>query len=252
MEAREPVPTNPYAPPTVPLEDGDRRVEAFGEYRPLFPLATFITVMLAIHVVIVVASIANAGVTMSIMNRLQAGEPAETLNLSGIDVRSGALNILQRGVNIVLIILFCVLMPRANRNARWFARMPMEFTPGWAAGYFFVPVLNLWRPYQAMKEIWLASDPEPPDPRLNARYAYVSALLPVWWGVFVARNILAQISSGFGKHLNEPEDFISAGRVQIVAWTVAIAAAVLATALVRELAKRQDGAAAQRRSFLGY
>ncbi len=29
----------------------------------------------------------------------------------------------------------------------------MRFTPGWAVGWYFVPVFNLWKPYQAMKEI---------------------------------------------------------------------------------------------------
>ena len=56
--------------------------------------------------------------------------------------------------------LFCLFMPRANRNARAFGSS-MSISPGWAAGWFFVPIANLWMPYQAMKEIWQGSDPDP-------------------------------------------------------------------------------------------
>ena len=32
-----------------------------------------------------------------------------------------------------------------------------SFTPGWSVGWFFVPIMNPWKPFQAMREIWQAS-----------------------------------------------------------------------------------------------
>jgi len=33
-----------------------------------------------------------------------------------------------------------------------------RFTPGWAVGYWFVPFVNLVRPYQIVADLWLRSD----------------------------------------------------------------------------------------------
>ena len=57
------------------------------------------------------------------------------------------------------ILLFCVWIRRANVNADALVASGMEFTPGWAVGWFFVPFANLYKPYQAMAEIYRASDP---------------------------------------------------------------------------------------------
>ncbi len=56
----------------------------------------------------------------------------------------------------VLILFFCWIH-QADRNCRQFGATDMRFTPGWSVGCFFVPLLNLYRPYQAMKQIWQVS-----------------------------------------------------------------------------------------------
>lgn len=65
---------------------------------------------------------------------------------------------------------------RANSNARALGAMEMAFTPRGAVGWYFVPIANLWKPYQAMREIWKASVGP-----LNWQRQRLSALLPCWW-----------------------------------------------------------------------
>ena len=52
----------------------------------------------------------------------------------------------------------------------------LRFTPGWAVGWYFVPIANLWKPYQAMKEIWRASK----NPG-NWQAETTSGFLGWWW-----------------------------------------------------------------------
>ena len=68
----------------------------------------------------------------------------------------------------------------------------MSISAGWAAGYFFIPIMNLWKPYQAMKEIWQGSDP---DPTVHAFSVRVPALLPWWWGLFL--GLFRRLGAGF-------------------------------------------------------
>ena len=58
------------------------------------------------------------------------------------------------------VLFFLLWLARANRNAHALGAEDMEFTPGWIVGWFFVPVFSLFKPYEAMRELYLASDPE--------------------------------------------------------------------------------------------
>ena len=57
------------------------------------------------------------------------------------------------------IFFFFMWLVRANKNARALGARDMEFTPGWMVGWFFVPLANLFKPYEAVEELYLASDP---------------------------------------------------------------------------------------------
>lgn len=77
-------------------------------------------------------------------------------------------------------ILVLMWIYRANYNARQLGAADMRFTPGWAVGWYFIPIGWFWMPYLAMREIWRASV-NPAD--LGA--APVSPLLRWWWGLWI-------------------------------------------------------------------
>ena len=58
--------------------------------------------------------------------------------------------------HLVVEVLFFFWVYYTNKNCREFARN-MLYYPGWAVGCFFIPILNLFRPYQVMQEIWKVS-----------------------------------------------------------------------------------------------
>ena len=64
----------------------------------------------------------------------------------------------------------------------------MDFTPGWAVGWNFIPIANLWKPYQAIKEIWVTSAGEhltrhPPPWYMLA-----------WWLAWIGFQIVDRVS----------------------------------------------------------
>lgn len=86
------------------------------------------------------------------------------------------------GMPIWLITAILVLnwIHRANHNSRQLGATDMHFTPGWAIGWYFVPIAWFWKPYQAMTEIWRASR-NPADWRGEP----VSPLLSWWWVLWI-------------------------------------------------------------------
>lgn len=99
---------------------------------------------------------------------------AATLALGGLG---------QVGSLLLCAVAFCFWFYRAARNAEHFARDEhVELGAGWAIGGFFVPFLNLVRPFQMARQI----------ERLSGASGE-SSVIGFWWGAFVANNILGNI-----------------------------------------------------------
>lgn len=67
-------------------------------------------------------------------------------------------------------------------------------TPGWAVGWFFVPIACLFKPYQALRDIWIASHGP-----VNGKYPRGSSRVILWWWTFLIGNLLS-------RSLQEPSD----------------------------------------------
>ena len=79
---------------------------------------------------------------------------------------------------LVAMVMFVVWFYRARVNAEGHG-WPQRRSPGWAIAAWFVPVVNLWFPFQIMADIWRAGLPGPQ--RANR------AILPgIWWACLLA------------------------------------------------------------------
>lgn len=77
---------------------------------------------------------------------------------------------------------------RASKNAHTFDA-DLTISPGWAVGWYFVPLANLFKPFEAMKETWLASHFGG-----NWHRETAPSVLNWWWGLWILTNILGNIS----------------------------------------------------------
>ena len=67
-----------------------------------------------------------------------------------------------------------------SQNSHLISSDTMEFSPGWAVGWYFVPIALLWKPYQAMKEIWMINVSDT-----------IPSIYPWWWFFWILTNFLA-------------------------------------------------------------
>jgi hypothetical protein len=104
---------------------------------------------------------------------------------------------------ITAAILYCRWLYRAYEDNARLGGSPLRFTPSYAVGTFFIPIVNLWQPYQAIRDLYVASDPrslpDPPQfapstdvlyrssgrelvapPKWNTRFPVAA-----WWGLYM-------------------------------------------------------------------
>ena len=140
---------------------------------------------------------------------------------------------------IVIFILSGILIlrwiHRANHNIRALGAQDMKFTPGWAIGWYFVPFANLFKPFQAMAEIWQAST----DDDEWARKEH-PLHLKMWWILWLASGLLSNASLRLSLRAEELNQLVAADVVTAVADLIGIALALSLLKLVREISESQQ------------
>ena len=91
------------------------------------------------------------------------------------------------------IFFFFMWLVRANKNARALGARDMEFTPGWMVGWFFVPLANLFKPYEAVEELYLASDPR--KRRRELGRPEMPRTILAWWLSWIAFGLTSYFVS---------------------------------------------------------
>jgi len=135
-------------------------------------------------------------------------------------------------VFIATAVVFLKWIYRACLNCHGFGAEGMQFTPGWAVGWYFVPIMNWFRPFQSMAEIWKVSE----DPvRWRSRYA--SPLLAWWWGLWIVSGFVASLGSHAG--LRTPGELATGTIVAIIGLLLKIALGCVALRLVASVARLQ-------------
>lgn len=89
---------------------------------------------------------------------------------------------------------------RVHKNLAALGVRDLDFPSEWTIGCFFVPFLNLFSPYQVMREVWHGSDPAaierdsaPDSGRVRANLV-TPASVKWWWLCFLAAVLLFNIS----------------------------------------------------------
>ena len=127
-------------------------------------------------------------------------------------------------------ILFFVWLVRANKNARALGSHGMEFTPGWSVGWFFVPIVNLFLPYQAITEIYEASDPEGDADSWRGE---APGFFLAWWLSWIGLGFCGLVASA-----SQTMAMLAAGLSVVAAF---LAARVILAIESRQVAKHRRG-----------
>ncbi len=210
--------------------------------RPIRARAFLAILALSVDGFLSLVMIIGYSIRIVLLHRVQAHVRVLRADLVASDafIRGGSR--VQLAVLVLSAIVFLFWLYRANQNLSAFRLEPLQYSPALAVGSFFIPILNLALPFFVMREIWQASDPALPPfgPGLYTS-APVSPWVPAWWGMFLARGVIAWLAilPGLGaKHT--VATILKASQVLRVDLAVSCIAAGLACALIFLIKRRQE------------
>lgn len=129
---------------------------------------------------------------------------------------------------------------RAYKNLYSLKARQIRSSPGGAVGWYFCPVVNLWKPCQVMNDIWDGSDPA----KLEGAHTAASGFVLLWWLVWIADGVIGPIY--FRMPEETVDELIAATYAGIVGTIVSILSIVLTMGVIWVVSKRQ----VRRRSLL--
>jgi hypothetical protein len=142
---------------------------------------------------------------------------------------------------VATAVAFLAWLFQARVNLRAFGVRRPSYSRGWVVWSFLVPLVNLFRPYQVIREIWQASDPRSHD-AFNWRSLPVSKLLPAWWALFVGWGLLELMAllSNTGAGVNLAKLQLSRGLTTLADICAAVSAFLACFVVARISNAQQD------------
>ncbi len=174
-----------------------------------------------------------------LLQRIDRGDMVSNNEVEFSDYSVSLISVLDFLVYLAGAIVFLFWLYRVSANLPALGVQDMRWSPGWAVGWWFIPVMNIFRPYQVVKEIWLASSA---DAQPGAwRDGPVSSILGLWWLVFLAGRIVIAIASRMNRSTGVDIDaYISAFVLHILGGLIWAFGAYLAIKIIREIDRRQS------------
>ena len=168
-----------------------------------------------------------------------AGEPVEGGLSVAHRITGVTVFLLQLGILITGALSFLDWLYQARINLRALGVRRLRYTRGWALGAFLVPILNLVRPYQVVREVWKASDPSTSDP-FEWKRTRTPWILSLWWACFVTYVTLEMLTVGMTAAAGSETDKLQLARaVGTAADVCAAASAGLAYFIVARVTDAQ-------------
>jgi hypothetical protein len=211
---------------------------AAGEpFRPARGIARLLVVSIAIAVLLDVVQLGLEVQRLHILGRVASGRAVPVEVARRHDAAFALVAVASLAVFPAAAVAFPFWLHRANRNLPAVGYPNAEYSPGQAAASFFIPFLNLVRPFRVAREIWKGSAGSPPTSAASMPW-----LPSLWWAAWLGAGLLSWPAISVSRHARTPGSLATLTRLQAVSGVLTIVAGVCAIAMVAGVQRRQSAA----------
>ena len=196
-------------------------------------------------VIAIFGAIALCSVFFIIMSFVMLAAPDAAMRLddgSSINIPLavvGLAAILEIIMRVVVVVFFLIWEYRSFNNLSALKARNLEYSPGWAVGWWFIPFANLVKPFQVMRELWNESDPDFDE---QTGFLNVSPGTPeiigFWWGTFLIGGFIGRIADKLIDANGDPSQYFPI--FLLLASIFQLAASILIILIVKGVTDRQE------------
>jgi len=208
------------------------------EFKEPGRLTTWIKYLLYVQVALALIAIGSNLMEYQLLTDFQNGvyfnQEMAVADAESNDKRQQIIAFSYLAVFIISGILILKWIYQSNQNARYLGAKDMTFTPAWSIGFYFIPIVSLWKPYQAMKEIWQASQ----NPN-NWQLEKAGPILGIWWFFWIANSVVGQVVFRMSRRAQEISEIMNVNLVSQVFEVLSISLVIVTWLLINNISNMQ-------------
>jgi len=164
------------------------------------------------------------------------GGEISTEAVTSNDNREQAIGIIQIIVFVLSAITFIQWFRRAYFNLHLRVNH-LSHTEGWAAGCWFMPIVNLFRPYQIMKELFQATHFFLKRNNVHTTDHLSIASLSLWWTLWIIDRFFGQFVFKYTMKAETIEELTTSTIAQLISNGIGIVLAIITINIITEYSK---------------
>jgi len=169
--------------------------------------------------------------------KIQEGFNVSTHEINNNDLREGIIGGTTAILYVVSVIIFIRWFRRAYYNLS--SRTDTKYDEGWAAGSWFVPILNLFRPYHIMKEI------DDGNSILIEKYSQKptsksTALIGFWWAMWIISGVMGRYVFRTSLNAESLEELMTSTQVDMLGIAFDVPLSLVTIFMIRSISKKEE------------
>jgi hypothetical protein len=168
-----------------------------------------------------------------LLNQWANGGEISIDSVDANDSREQILGIVYAIAYILSAVMFIQWFRRAYYNLHQKINH-LSHSEGWAAGAWFVPILNFFRPYQIMKELYNETKNILLKNGLNISKIFSTNLLALWWTLWIIGSFLGQAVSRLSRNAETIDEMTTMTMVSMASNIFGIPLALITIKVIKD------------------
>lgn len=190
-----------------------------------------IRIVLALEIVLLISGLFQYG----LLHKLSSGAMVSDAQANANDLRESILGIVYLGAYIAAAITFILWFRRAWFNLHQKVAF-LSWSEGWAAGAWFVPILNFFRPYQIMNEMYRETDSLLTNRGWSVADKRATSFLGWWWALWIINTFIGRLAFRYSMRAEFIDDLLRATEFRLAGNLIGIPLALLAIKVIKDYA----------------
>jgi len=169
----------------------------------------------------------------NLLQSAASGNQISTIEATANDTREQIIGVFYFIAYIFSAITFIKWFRRAYYNLHIKVNR-LSFTEGWAAGSWFVPVVNFYRPYQIMKELYHETMNLLKKTELNNNQSLSAYTLGSWWTLWIISNVFDYFVFRYSMNAESINELTVSTIASMVGNIIGIPLALITVKIIRE------------------
>lgn len=149
---------------------------------------------------------------------------------------------------IIIIIHSIIFIISGIVFIRWFRRAyynlhlivdDLSHTEGWAAGYWFVPIANLYRPFQIMKELYGETINYLRKNNVESNFPSKKPLI-WWWSFWIINEFLDRIIFQYARRTETIDELIFSTKLNMLECLIGLPLCIITVSVIKNYSLLED------------